>query len=217
MARPRGDSRERIVAAAREEFLRVGVEGASLRAIARAGRTNIGTIYYYFPTKDELFLEVIEQPYEQITARLAVALAGEEPFTERLERLYLGFSALSEQERELLVLVVREALSSSQRLDRMFERFTRGHVPLFLALLEAGYREGKVPRELPPLLAFALLMGVGIVPQVGLRVIGSRVGSARAAGLALDAPALASPGGRELAALLAGAFVRAVAPPGRQP
>ena len=46
MARPRGDIAPRILHAARKRFLVEGVDGASLRAIARDARTNKGMIYY---------------------------------------------------------------------------------------------------------------------------------------------------------------------------
>jgi AcrR family transcriptional regulator len=35
-----------------------GVDGASLREIAREAGTNIGMVVYYFATKDDLFLAV---------------------------------------------------------------------------------------------------------------------------------------------------------------
>ena len=58
MGRTPSDIAPRIVHAARRRFLSDGVEGASLRAIARDARTSIGMIYYYYPAKDDLFLAV---------------------------------------------------------------------------------------------------------------------------------------------------------------
>ena len=68
MARPRSDIGPRIVHAARRRFLVEGVDGASLRAIAHDARTSIGMIYYYFPTKDDLFLAVVEEMYVTVLA-----------------------------------------------------------------------------------------------------------------------------------------------------
>ena len=61
MARPRSDIEPRIVHAARRRFLKEGVDGASLRTIARDAKTSIGMVYYYFPTKDDLFFAVVEE------------------------------------------------------------------------------------------------------------------------------------------------------------
>ena len=74
MARPRSDIRPRIVDSARARFLSLGVDGASLREIARDAGTNIGMVAYYFPTKDDLFLAVVEEVYASEVADLSIGL-----------------------------------------------------------------------------------------------------------------------------------------------
>src|SRR5688500_20229561 len=88
MARTRGDIDARIVQAARARFLHEGVDGASLRGIAKDAGTNVGMIYYYFPTKDELFLAVVEDVYAGLLDDLTAAMADEHPVEERLRRVY---------------------------------------------------------------------------------------------------------------------------------
>lgn len=51
----RGDARERILEAARTEFLEHGFAAASLRAIAAAAGVTTGAIYGYFKGKADLF------------------------------------------------------------------------------------------------------------------------------------------------------------------
>src|SRR4051812_29128316 len=116
MPRPRSDIEPRIVAAARERFLKEGVDGASLRAIASEAGTSIGMVYYYYPTKDDLFLAVIEQVYERVLADLERALAPQLPVPERLERLFQRLAQASDDEVKVVRLVLREALASSDRL-----------------------------------------------------------------------------------------------------
>jgi TetR/AcrR family transcriptional regulator len=54
------DSRaQRIIAAAFTEFSRRGVRGARMSVIARRGGVSLATLQQYFPTRDELFREVI--------------------------------------------------------------------------------------------------------------------------------------------------------------
>src|SRR5262249_38079135 len=130
MARPRSDIRSRIVHAAREEFLRAGVEGTPLRTIARHARTNIGMLYYYFPTKDDLFFAVVEEVYTALLSDLTLALADDVPVRERIRRLYLRVGSLSDLELAVVRLMVLEALTSSSRLERLIRRFQRGHIPL---------------------------------------------------------------------------------------
>ena len=45
-------------------------------------------IYYYFPTKDDLFLAVVEEVYVALLADLEARLARSRPVEERIRRLY---------------------------------------------------------------------------------------------------------------------------------
>src|SRR6185312_177326 len=142
MARPRSDIEPRIVHAARRRFLKEGVDGASLRHIARDAKTSIGMVYYYFPTKDDLFLGVVEEVYEVALADLVKALDPSLPVEERILRLYSRVGSIKEEEVLVVRLVLREALVSSQRLDTIVERFERGHLPLMLKLVADGLQMG---------------------------------------------------------------------------
>jgi AcrR family transcriptional regulator len=86
MPRPKSDIDVRILHAARERFLNEGVDGASLRAIAKDARTSIGMVYYYFPSKDDLFLAVVEEVYERVVSELSAALGSDVPVVERIRR-----------------------------------------------------------------------------------------------------------------------------------
>jgi AcrR family transcriptional regulator len=169
MARTRSDIAPRIVAAARLRFLHEGVDGASLRAIAADAHTSIGMIYYYYPTKDELFFAVVEDTYARILEDVTRALQPDAPVPERLRRLYRRIGTLSERETLTVRLILREALVSSQRLRRLFERFSRGHIPLVLAALADGVRDGAIRDDLHPLVGLLVTFAVGVVPQLVLR------------------------------------------------
>src|SRR5262249_53267057 len=133
MPRPRSDIQPRLIHAARDRFLREGVDGASLRDIARDAGTNIGMLYYYFPTKDDLFLAVVERRSPGLPAALTAALPPALPPAERLLRMYRRVGRMSEDDLVIVKLIVREALVSSQRLERLIARFMRGHLPLIVA------------------------------------------------------------------------------------
>jgi AcrR family transcriptional regulator len=173
MARPRTDIAPRILRAARACFLEKGVDGSSLRAVAKDAGTSIGMIYYYFPTKDDLFFAVVEQTYEKLLADLEQALARDVPLEERLVRLYERLAAASADEVDILRLVVRDALLGSPRFERLVERFLTGHVPLVLSTLLEGIQSGALAHRHPMVLMLATLALAG-PPQVMRRVVGNR-------------------------------------------
>jgi AcrR family transcriptional regulator len=61
-------TRQGILAAAREEFVEHGLSGARVDAIAARTRTTKRMIYYYFTSKEGLYLAVLEDAYTRIRA-----------------------------------------------------------------------------------------------------------------------------------------------------
>ncbi len=61
-------TRRDILAVARAEFAEHGLSGARVDAIAAKTRTTKRMIYYYFGSKDGLYLAVLEQAYGEIRA-----------------------------------------------------------------------------------------------------------------------------------------------------
>lgn len=175
MARPRSDIRLRIVRAARRRFLVEGVDGASMRAIAKDARTSLGMITYYFASKDELFLAVLEDRYEKLLADLELCLGGDAPVRDRLRAAIVRIGTASKEELEVLRLVLREALISSARLDGIVRRFQRGHLPMVLATIAQAQEDGLVRRDLPLPIAMISIFAVGVIPQLALPRLAHRV------------------------------------------
>jgi AcrR family transcriptional regulator len=174
MPRPRSDIQPRIVHAARARFLESGVDGASLRAIASDAGTNVGMIFYYFPTKDDLFLAVIEEVYVKLLDDIAAALAGDAPVRERLERVFARVGRASDDELAVVRLVVREVLLSHERFGRVFARMQRGHVGMLLSTLAEGIARGEIDPSIPPPLLLLSCLGLGALPQMVRRAAGDR-------------------------------------------
>jgi AcrR family transcriptional regulator len=192
MARPKSDIEPRILAAARARFLSDGVDGASLRGIASDAGTSIGMVYYYFPTKDELFFAVVDELYGKLLKDIEAAIAPDVPVRERVERLYARVARVSEEELLVMRLVLREALTSNTRFARLRERFETGHVPLIARLIADGYGSGAFDRSLHPMVAMLSLAGLAAVPQLIRRVLDGRL------------PFPDAPAGEQLSKLLVG-------------
>jgi AcrR family transcriptional regulator len=195
MARPASDIRARLIVAARLRFLLDGVDGASLRQIAKDAGTNIGMVYYYFNTKDELFLAVVQAVYGDILADMERLLGGELPEEQRFLALYERLSHLSDDEFAVLRLVLREALVSSPRLAKVGELFLRGHIPVILGCIARGVSEQRLRSDLSPVLLMAAMMLLGIMPQIARRLVGA---TDLPIGAALPSPELVARGMAEL-------------------
>lgn len=67
--RKRGDSKERILAAATTEFSQKGLDGARVDEIASLSGVNKNMIYHHFSSKEQLFIAVLEHVYETVRTR----------------------------------------------------------------------------------------------------------------------------------------------------
>jgi AcrR family transcriptional regulator len=169
MARPPSDIAPRILYAARERFLFEGVDGASLRKIAKDAGTNIGMVYYYFKTKDDLFLAVLEEVYGRLLEDMRGIMAEPLPAEERIARLYQRIAAMSDEEFKTVRLIMREALVSSARLGRLAQRFLDGHIPLILQLLQDGAAQARLRSDLHPVALLGAMFSLGLMPQIARR------------------------------------------------
>ncbi|MFD0559672.1 TetR family transcriptional regulator [Stackebrandtia endophytica] len=86
----RPDTRQQILAAAREIFAAEGYERSSIRRIATAAEVDPALIHHYFGTKDKLFLEAVEAPFDPKTVIPEVFGPGITDVGERLVRAFIG-------------------------------------------------------------------------------------------------------------------------------
>lgn len=175
MPRPASDLPHRIIAAAREQFLQQGVDGASLRAIARSADSNIGMIYYHFGTKDGLFLAVVDDVYDQLMADLHAAIEPERSAEARLRALFHRVAEMNTEENEVVRIILRELLVGSNRLEQLLEKFLGGHVHLLVDTLAGGVREGTLADDRHPMAMIAATGLLGMLSQVVRRQLGDAV------------------------------------------
>src|ERR1700751_6267887 len=70
------DRRRQILAAASELFARNGFEGTSIREIAAASGVLSGSLYYHFPSKEDLLFTVHQESLTAMRREVETAIAG---------------------------------------------------------------------------------------------------------------------------------------------
>src|ERR1700736_3645533 len=81
-ARKGPDRRKQIIAAASELFASKGFEGTSIRDIAAASGVLSGSLYYHFPSKEDLLFTVHQESLTAMRREGETAIAGiNEPWT----------------------------------------------------------------------------------------------------------------------------------------
>jgi AcrR family transcriptional regulator len=83
------DTREAILEAAREAFAERGYDGASIRLIAAAAGVDPALVHHYFGTKNQLFLDAMQAPFDPMQILPQVLAGGADGIGERLVRTLL--------------------------------------------------------------------------------------------------------------------------------
>ncbi len=85
---------QKIIAAAREIFLRKGMAGARMEEIAKAAGINKAMLHYYFRSKEKLFEVIMSEAKMQMFSRLHPILGGDDSLFIKIEKFvesYINF------------------------------------------------------------------------------------------------------------------------------
>jgi len=142
--------REEILEAARELFLKEGVENVSMRAIARKIEYSPTTIYLYFKDKSDLFRSLCEEAFAKLEYELEAIKKTEDDPVECLRRgtiAYVNFG-LSHPNHYRVVFMTSHPRDS----DRAYEFSGSGGERSFMYLvsqIQRGMEQGKFRRGDP--------------------------------------------------------------------
>jgi len=149
MSDPR-DKHQVIKKAAAELFLHYGYSKTSMEDIARAAYIGKGTIYYYYPAKEELFIDVLSEYSEQFFHDLQKQIDAEPSFEGKL-KVYLRTPLIMLKEH---LGILTDAMSnlSHQYLGKIdvFRQDNKSRIYLILSeILDFGIVEGLIESNFP--------------------------------------------------------------------
>ncbi len=79
--------RERLIEAAKKEFLEKGYNKASLRNICAKAGVTTGALYFFFENKEELFAEIVDGPLKGLKELTAGHFRDDREYMSKLDRL----------------------------------------------------------------------------------------------------------------------------------
>jgi TetR/AcrR family transcriptional regulator len=142
----KGDSRARIIEAAREAFSTMGFEGASLRNVAKEAGVQHQLATYYFKTKEELWMAVMDELAIGFFARLGERIRGLEGVdaATKLRLVVREFVKYSAENPQLHRLMTMEGRRESKRLVWLIRRHVSRHFAISTKLIREAQALGVV-------------------------------------------------------------------------
>ena len=105
----KAENRAAIVDAAREVFAELGYDAAGVRDIVRRTDLASGTFYNYFPDKEAVFREIVDQSAREVRARLVAIRRGAPTLEAFVGDAYLAWFAFLVDDALMFELMQRNA------------------------------------------------------------------------------------------------------------
>jgi AcrR family transcriptional regulator len=146
--RRREDRREQILDVATRLFAEHGYSDADTQLLADCLRVGKGTIYRYFPSKEQLFLAAADRVMRRLRAEVDAATAPIEDPLERIGeaiRTYLGFFA---KHPDFVELLIQERAQFKDRKKPTYFEHCEANVERWRALYRSLIDQGRI-RDVP--------------------------------------------------------------------
>jgi AcrR family transcriptional regulator len=158
----RNERRQKILAAAADLFGAHPYDSVQMRDVAARAEVGKPTLYRYFPSKEELFLEVFKSGLDRLDSEVAAILKDRDLPARSLERLLQAMlNALGGQVAALRMLTDDQS-AVMRRWRNEFRRRRRPFVEAARTILEQGIASGEfrsVDLEAVPSMLIGIVRG----------------------------------------------------------
>lgn len=181
-------TRDRLVVAARQVFEERGFDATRMSDIAKAAGVSHGTVYTWFPTKEDVLHGTVDSVTEQMYDVLSTPEA-----TDPIERIALANTRYLEVHRQTarLMEVVAQAAVNDQSFRAVLTNLRHAHVDRVAKTISKLQKDGLAVTSLDPRISAAALCAmVEGFARHWLSTDGTHDNHATGGQLAADAPAV---------------------------
>lgn len=150
------DKREIIIAAGRELFLEKGYHQTRVEDIAARAGVAKGTIYLYFPSKSDLFTEIIQRAISTYKTAIHEAAESANTAREKLEAVTRETLRISSTHRSLAKVFIEAPGGMLPELKHHIASTRQECIQTFRRIIDLGIAEGTFRQVDPTLAALAV-------------------------------------------------------------
>ena len=156
-------TRDNILRAATKVFARYGYEGGSVEKISQSAKSFDRMIYYYFGSKEGLFIEVLEDMYRRMNdAELELTLDIEQP-VESLKEVICFVVSYYNKNPEFITLLNTENLHRGKHIAKSMRarEYSSPAIAIISQLLESGAQKGVFRTDVSARNVYLLIAATG--------------------------------------------------------
>ena len=148
--------REMILEAAQGRFQRFGFSKTTMEEIATDAGISKGTIYLYFPAKEDIFTEIMATEALELERLMYHAVKDEKSVRKQLEMIFIGSIEYMEQHPFLHSTLRRDVEMVTPRILKHIFSIEDRYVSVIEDYVRRGMETGEIEPHNPRLIAYVL-------------------------------------------------------------
>jgi AcrR family transcriptional regulator len=142
-AKPSRPTKQRLLAAAVDEFAARGFDGAKVDRIAKRARVNKAMLYYHFPNKASLYLDILREQFGALGQAVEDARVPDLEPEEQLRRFIAAIAHAALARPHFPPIWLREIAEGGRHVDETVVRALRRVLETLAGILQDGVRAGR--------------------------------------------------------------------------
>ena len=139
---PTIDKKELILKAAMKVFSEKGYHEASMDDVANLAGVGKGTVYRNFPSKQDLFLALIEWGFNSLISGIVEKTKNIEDFLKKIEIAIETYLAFFGHKRNFYRVLIQERSIFREKIERQFKKKYLAHLYLLEDFFKRGMKAG---------------------------------------------------------------------------
>ncbi len=141
------DTRTKILEAAVQVFAQKGYHETRVDDIVAESKTSKGSVYFYFPSKQDIFFGLIETFTELLESRLKEAIGAEDHGSAQVNAALTASLHLFSQYRTLAKIVLVQAVGLGAAFEERRRAINDRFAVIIQARIEKGIQDGSLPGQ----------------------------------------------------------------------
>ncbi len=172
------NTRDKILEAARMSFSEKGFDGVSMEEIAQRAGVRKALIYYYFPSKENLFEEVWNKALEELENHIFGEIEGENYYIRKIKRFLRAYIDFVTSRKVISKVIQKEKVSildadeSNKLKARLKERYN-SFFDKVVKLIEEGKANQIIHPDVDPKAAAQMIAEVVSNPNMNPETMNS--------------------------------------------